>query len=448
MKRLVLLCLAALLTTACPGSASEEEASGPNVLIIITDDQRVGSLVVMPETRRYFVQGGTNFKNAFVTTPMCCPSRASVFSGLYAHNHGVVNNRPGLADALDQSTLLQSYLHRAGYRTGLFGKYLNKWDITQAPPNFDEYEFYSEGAPYHRGHWNLNGDLASPWKYSTIYIQQQAEEFLRSSESGDEQPWFLYLATPAPHGPSAAEPQYRGVPVPPWAGNPAVREKDRSDKPMYVRREREDPAFTSHVRDRQLRTLMSVDDLVGEILGLLRELDEERRTLVVFTSDNGVSWGEHRLRGKSTPYTNSIKVPLMMRWPERIPEGKIDRRIVANIDIAPTILDVTGISPDDPMDGRSVLKRSSRKQLLVEYTFLEGFDAPTWASLRTKAFQYTEYYKPAGSGVRSREYYDLERDPWQLHNLLGDEHPSNDPNVEALARRLARSRTCVGAECP
>ena len=167
VKRLVLLCLAALLTTACPGSASEEEASGPNVLIIITDDQRVGSLVVMPETRRYFVQGGTNFKNAFVTTPMCCPSRASVFSGLYAHNHGVVNNRPGLADALDQSTLLQSYLHRAGYRTGLFGKYLNKWDITQAPPNFDEYEFYSEGAPYHRGHWNLNGDLASPWKYST-----------------------------------------------------------------------------------------------------------------------------------------------------------------------------------------------------------------------------------------------------------------------------------------
>jgi arylsulfatase A-like enzyme len=434
--------------TACPGSDPEKEASGPNVLIIITDDQRVGSLVVMPETRRYLVRGGTTFKNAFVTTPMCCPSRASVFSGRYAHNHGVVNNEEGQAEALDQSTLIQSYLHRAGYRTGLVGKYLNKWDISRAPPNFDEYEFYSEGAPYLRGHWNLNGDLTSPGMYSTDFLQQRAEEFLRSSESGDEQPWFLYLATPAPHGPSVTEPQYRGVPVPSWSGNPAVREKDRSDKPRFVRREREDPAFTSHVRDRQLRTLMSVDDLVGGILGLLRELDEERRTLVIFTSDNGVSWGEHFLRGKSTPYTNSIQVPLMMRWPGRIPEGKVDSRIVANIDIAPTILDATSISPDRRMDGRSVLKRSSRRQLLAEYTFMEGFEAPNWASLRTKAFQYTEYYKREGGGVRFREYYDLERDPWQLHNLLGDEHPSNDPNVEALTRRLDRARACEGTDCP
>jgi arylsulfatase A-like enzyme len=379
---------------------------------------------------------------------MCCPSRASLFSGLYAHNHGVLNNEAGQAENLDQSILIQSYLHRAGYRTGLIGKYLNKWDLSRAPPNFDEYEFYSEGVPYHRGNWNLNGDLASPWKYSTIYIQQRAEEFLRSSESGDEQPWFLYLATAAPHGPSLAEPQYKDVPVPSWAGNPSVREKDRSDKPRFVRREREDPAFTSHVRDRQLRTLMSVDDLVGETVDLLRELDEERRTLVIFTSDNGVSWGEHLLRGKSTPYTNSIQVPLMMRWPGRIPEGSIDRRIAANIDIAPTILDAVDISPDHPMDGRSLLKRSRRKQILAEYTFMEGFEAPDWASLRTTGFQYTEYYKRDGGGVRSREYYDLERDPWQLRNLLGDDDPSNDPNVEVLTRRLARSRRCAGAECP
>lgn len=126
VRRLVLLGLAALLTTACPESAPEQEVSGPNVLIIVTDDQRVGSLVVMPETRRSLVRGGTNFKNAFVTTPMCCPSRASLFSGLYVHNHGVVNNGAGQAENLDQSILIQSYLHRAGYRTGLIGKYVNK----------------------------------------------------------------------------------------------------------------------------------------------------------------------------------------------------------------------------------------------------------------------------------------------------------------------------------
>ena len=154
------------------------------------------------------------------------------------------------------------------------------------------------------------------------------------------------------------------------------------------------------------------------------------------------------MRGKAVPYTTSIQVPMMMRWPGRIPENEVDRRIVANIDIAPTILDAAGISPDHPMDGRSVLKRSSRDRILMEYTFMEGFEAPNWASLRTKTWQYTEYFKRDRTGIRSREYYDLKRDPWQLHNLLGDEDPANDPNVGALTRRLARSQVCAGAECP
>jgi arylsulfatase A-like enzyme len=444
----VSLCLAAVALTACPQSGSNL-ATKPNVLIIVTDDQRIGSLGVMPQTRRYLVDGGTNFKQAFVTTPLCCPSRSSIFSGRYAHNHGVVNNGPGLAESLNQESLVQFYLHRAGYLTGLFGKYLNKWRTTQAPPNFDDYAFFSEGEPYFRGNWNHDGTLVSPPLYSTTYINTLAQEFVRTAEKTDDQPWFLYLATAAPHGPSIADRRYRHAPVPPWSGEPAVSEKDRSDKPPYVRQDHASLAHGRLIRERQLHTLMSVDDMVGQLLDLLRSLGEERRTLVFFISDNGIVWGDHGLRGKIVPYTPSIQVPMMMMWPGHVPAGENDNALVANIDIAPTILDAAGLSPDQPMDGHSLLRGTpQRKSLLTEYTFMPQYNVPTWASLRTKSFQYIEEYNPEGTQVRFREYYDLTADPWQLDNLLADRDPSNDPDVAALSRRLALERTCAGSDCP
>jgi arylsulfatase A-like enzyme len=437
------------MAAACTQSPSRNgSAKGPNVLIIVTDDQRIGSLAVMPQTRRYFVQGGTNFKQAFVTTPLCCPSRSSIFSGLYAHNHGVVNNRPGLAENLDQRTLVQYYLHRAGYRTGLFGKYLNKWETTQPPPNFDDFSFFSLGEPYYGGSWNHNGTLVSPHEYSTTYIAQLGEHFLRSAENRDAQPWFLYLATAAPHGPSTPERRYRSAPVPYWKGEPAVFEKDRSDKPPYVRQDHAGLVRGRHVRRRQLRSLRSVDDMVGQIIGLLRRLDEERNTLIFFISDNGVTWGDHGIRGKIVPYTPSIEVPMMMRWPGHVPAGRTDNQLVANIDIAPTILDAANISPDHPMDGRSLLHPLDRKSILTEYTFMPKYNVPTWASIRTNSYQYIEDYNRDGTKLRFREYYDLVRDPWQLDNLLADGDPSNDPNVNHLSSRLARERACSGSTCP
>lgn len=445
----ILLCVTALVATGCPSNPPESAQTRPNVLIIVTDDQRIGSLAVMPQTRRYFVQGGTNFKQAFVTTPLCCPSRSSIFSGLYAHNHGVVNNSQGLAENLDQQSLVQFYLHRAGYHTGLFGKYLNKWNTAQAPPNFDDYSFFSLGEPYYRGTWNHNGKVATLKTYSTTYIRRLGERFLQASESDDSKPWFLYLATAAPHGPSTPQPRYKNAPVPFWPGEPAVGEKDRSDKPRYVSEDHAGLARGRHVRRRQLRSLMSVDDMVGDIMQLLHQLGEERRTLVFFISDNGVTWGDHGIRGKIVPYTPSIEVPMMMRWPGHVPAGKSDNSLVANIDIAPTILDAAGVSPDKAMDGHSLLGTpTARKSILNEYTFMSKYNVPTWASIRTDSFQYIEDYNRDGTKVRFREYYDLNRDPWQLTNLLGDRDHSNDPDVRALSRRLAQERTCAGANCP
>jgi arylsulfatase A-like enzyme len=445
----VLLCVAAICLTACPQPGSRTPATKPNVLVIVTDDQRIGSLSVMPQTRRYFVQGGTNFKDAFVTTPLCCPSRSSIFSGLYAHNHGVVNNGPGLAENLNQKILIQYYLHRAGYHTGLFGKYLNKWRTSQPPPNFDSYSFFSKGEPYFRGNWNHNGTLVSPHEYSTTYINGLAQRFLQNRENHDKQPWFLYLATAAPHGPSVAEHRYKHAPVPPWKGDPSVFEKDRSDKPPYVRQDHVRLAHGRAVRQRQLRSLMSVDDMVGQLMSLLRRLGEERRTLVFFISDNGVVWADHGLHGKIVPYTPSIQVPMMMRWPGHVPADKSDNSLVANIDIAPTILDAAGLAPDKPMDGRSLLGEGpQRRSILTEYTRMRKYNVPTWASIRTETYQYIEDYNPAGTKVRFREYYDLTKDPWQLHNVLADGDPSNDPDVAALSRRLARDRTCTGPDCP
>jgi arylsulfatase A-like enzyme len=440
--------LLAVAAAACTGSPSGTAPTRPNVLIIVTDDQRIGSLGVMPQTRRYFIRGGTNYKQAFVTTPLCCPSRSSIFSGLYAHNHGVVNNSPGLAEHLDQHLLIQYYLHRAGYRTGLFGKYLNKWKTTQAPPNFDDFSFFSKGEPYYRGEWNHNGHVVSPHLYSTTYIKQLAEQFLRSGENHDSQPWFLYLATAAPHGPATPEKRYRDAPVPYWKGEPAVFEKDRSDKPPYVRQDHANLRLGRHIRRHQFRSLMSVDDLVGQVLGLLRQLDEERYTLVFFISDNGVTWADHQIRGKIVPYTPSIQVPMMMRWPGHVPAGKLDHQLVANIDIAPTVMEAARLTPDHPMDGRSLFHPLHRRSILNEYSFMPKYNVPTWASLRTDTYQYIENYNPAGTKVRFREYYDLKRDPWQLHNLLADGNPSNDPNVKALSRRLHRERTCAGKSCP
>jgi arylsulfatase A-like enzyme len=441
---------------AVPGPAQAQNAPPrPNILVIVTDDQPKGTLEAMPATRRLFIREGRVYPNAYVTTPLCCPSRASILTGRYAHNHGVLTQQP---QSFDVRTTVARYLRQAGYLNAIAGKYLNRWgtrpDFTPvSPPYFDLWATTRPNAGgYFNTVFNLNGRLQTVKEYSTGYIGDKTIRFLRSFERRDMRPWFMYTAVVAPHAPNDPEGKHKRARVSAWPGDPAVFEGDRTDKPPYVQRREAGFDLGRRVRKRQLRTLMSVDDMIRKIFAELRANREDRKTLAFFLSDNGLLWAQHGLLNKTVPYLQSIRVPLLARWPARIPGGSRDDRLVANVDLAPTIAQVAGLgAASPPMDGRSLFSREwDRDHLLVEYFEGDTGIAPTWASITAPTHQYVEYYDEDGNET-FREYYDLVRDPWQLVNTLGDFDPTNDPSparLSELSARLAVERECVASLCP
>ncbi|MDQ3915082.1 MAG: sulfatase [Actinomycetota bacterium] len=443
-------CVAAALA-ACDGRpaptrAPAQEPTPPNILLVITDDQRAsGSMQALPTVRKLFGRGGRTFTNAFATTPLCCPSRASIVSGRYAHNHGVHTNDDGMG--LDHDATIQRYLDEAGYRTAVVGKYLNRWDHGFDPPHFDKWAVWLRGI-YRHSSFRFNGTIRRPEGYTTTLMTGMAERFLRGFERNDDDPWFMWLGPNAPHSPYAAEHRYKGAKTKGWDGNGATRDADVSDEPAFVQRSQSSVEEARTVRRKQLRTLYSVDDQVEQIFAVLEELGEQEDTLAIFMSDNGFLWGEHGITGKRYAYTQSIEIPLMIRWPGRLEPGSADDRLAANLDLAPTLLEAAGGDAPATFDGLSLLGTATRRRLLVEQWGDEETYVPTMASLRTDAYQYVEYYAPGGRRVVARQYYDLEKDPWQRRNLLGDDDESNDPDVGALSRRLRADRRCSGAACP
>ncbi|HEX2196841.1 MAG TPA: sulfatase [Actinomycetota bacterium] len=448
LGRLVAIALLAT-TAACDGgsapAAPVDPPRPPNILLVITDDQRAtGSMQALPTVRALFRRGGRTFTNAFATTPLCCPSRASIVSGRYAHNHGVHTNDDGMD--LDPDATVQRYLQDAGYRTAVVGKYLNRWDPKVNPRHFDRFAVWLRGI-YRHSSWNLNGKIRRPEGYTTTLMTGFASRFLRSFEKDDDAPWYLWLGPNAPHSPYSAEHRYKGARTKGWDGNPATRDRDVSDEPAFVERSQSSGEHARKVRRKQLRTLYSVDDQVARVFELLRELDEEEDTVAVFMSDNGFLWGEHGIVGKRYAYTQSIQIPLMIRWPGEVEPGSVDDRLVANLDLAPTLLDVADVPAPTGFDGRSLFGDHARDRLLIEQWEDEETFVPTMAALRTGDYMYVEYYGESGRSI-AREYYDLAADPWQRTNLLGDPDRSNDPDVRSLARRLRQDRSCAGSGCP
>jgi arylsulfatase A-like enzyme len=461
LPRLVAFAAIATAVSVGPYAAAPEaraqDAAPPNILIILTDDQRgPGTIAVMPEVAARFRDGGTSFANGYAATPLCCPSRATLMTGRLAHNTGVRTN--GDAVDLNQASTLQRYLRQNGYWTGIYGKYLNRWDLTKAPPHFDRYAIFNPTG-YFKQHFNSNGNQITVNKYATDFIATRADTFLAGAEARDDaQPWLLMLNPNAPHSPYVPAPRHAKAAVPAFSANPAVLEADRSDKPAYVRAQFQSLGEAKSIRTRQLRMLMSVDDLVERTFDALERHGEAGNTLAVYVSDNGFVWREHGLSAKTLPYTHSVRVPFYV-WGSGvgIPAGITDAVPVTIADIMPTVLAQAGITPDAtfPVDGRSLLSGLSRDRAFLEF-FQEKppgpRTTPDWASIRTAAYQYVEYYDPSFTTVIVREYYDLVGDPWQNHNLLGDADPFNDPDVSALSAQLAHDRDCSGtsgdAACP
>ena len=458
MRKTVYVLVACLLA-ACVvvGSGGRKPATAgkqdrPNVLIIVTDDQR-GGLEVMSALRDKFIRGGRKYPNFFATTPQCCPSRMNILTGRYTHNHGVENNDS--SQGLDPRTMLQYYLQRAGYRTALYGKFLNSWGPRLSPPFFNKWGTFDPPPknPYDDTSYNLNGDTTFIPGYTTNVLGRLSAKFIRQSEENDDRrPWMLYVAPTAPHAPYIPADRYRGKRVGDWDGNPAVFETDRRDKPEYVRNKFGTFKSGTRRRQRQLRTLMSVDDVIQKLYRVMRKLDE-RDTIAFFVSDNGLLWAEHGLLTKNIPYEQSVNVPFAARWPGHIRRSSVDDRLVGNIDITPTVLDAANINPSDTdFDGKSLLNPSwERDRILLEFfgPALSGA-IPPWASTRTDTYKYTEYYNESGE-VTFREYYDLVSDPWELENTYEDDDLLNDPTpaeTEFWHQQLMLDRSCAEETCP
>jgi arylsulfatase A-like enzyme len=445
----MLLVLLVILSPT-PHSQAQAAVDRPNVLIILTDDQRAsGTLSVMPHTRGLFREGGTKYANALATTPWCCPSRSSIFSGQYVHNHDV--RSPADLARFNHRNTIQHELKAAGYLTAITGKFLNRW-TTDPPPYFDRWATFVHPPDYFNSTFNVDGSTREVSTYSTTYLSQKALEFLEAFESEDTTPWFMQVSPFAPHGAPVPEGRFEAAELPAWRMSPATLEPSLRDKPSFVNQAKEtgfgspyDLAAVARFREHQLRTLLSVDEMVAHIFDRLEALGEADNTLAFYLSDNGIHWYEHEQWGKRLPYDQSVKIPLLTRWPGHFEPGALSKKIVANIDIAPTIFEAVDVTPSYPVDGRSLLS-SDRKWLLTEYWLSDPPDIPTWASVWSPGRVYTRYTLPTGGLLR--EFY-KKNDPWQLHNVYRDGIAGNEPRQEALLDSLLRNAlSCKGASCP
>jgi N-acetylglucosamine-6-sulfatase len=470
MRRLTPL----LVALACLWAADAPAAAAPNVVLIETDDQTGADMAAMPQTRALIGSRGVTFANSFVSLPSCCPSRATLLTGRYAHNHGVLGVLPPFGGyyRLDGSETLPVWLQRAGYATGVVGKYLNGYgsrDPLEVPPGWTEFQglLGRDTYRFYGYTFSANGRLtafgSTPADFQTDVITQKSVDFVRRRAPA-RAPFFLWTTYVAPHtgrphapgdtaeGPTAVPaPRHRvafaGVSPP---QPPSFDEADVSDKPYVIRRRpRLGARGTARLAEawrRRRASLLSVDEGVASIVGALRDAGELDSTLLVFTSDNGFMAGEHRVPGgKLLLYEPSIRVPLLMRGPG-IPAGVTRRQLVWNGDLAPTILAAAGARASFPLDGRSLLPfgrdgalRDDRALLLEGPPKPRSNGLPRYTGVRTRRAKYVQHLGGA------RELYDLAADPYELDNLAGT--AAARPLEARLREELERLRGCAGASC-
>jgi N-acetylglucosamine-6-sulfatase len=436
----------------------------PNILFVLTDDMRVSDLPYMPETRKLLGGGGVKFTKAFVTRSLCCPSRATIQRGQYAHNHQVLSNRPPMggfekfrSQGLENSTIA-TWLDGAGYDTMLIGKYFNDYDnTTYVPPGWDNWYgylgYYVQSDTYRISENGQINTYDRSQIHDTDLFADRAATFLESTAGGA--PFFMYLSTNAPHTPAFAPQRHQSMfsdvslPAP-----PSLNEADVSDKPAWMRNT---PSLTSEelgkLRQRyrqRLRSLQSVDEMVGRLVGVLRETGELSNTYIVFTSDNGLHLGEHRINQKKwTAYEEAIHVPLLIRGPG-VPRGVIRSQMALNNDLAPTFASWAGVTPPDFVDGRSLTPLLSasppsswRSAFLVEHWLDENGDdyaatIPDYTAVRTGRHLFARY------ATGETELYDLKNDPYELQSL----HNTASTELKSrLASRLDALESCAAQSC-
>jgi N-acetylglucosamine-6-sulfatase len=430
---------AIVATSATPAQALPRR---PDIILIVTDDQRAGTLGWMPATSRYLRRRGTVFPHAMVPTSLCCPSRASMLTGLYAHSTKVWSNVAGwprFVDADMQRRTVAVWLRGSGYRTALVGKYLNAFTGSQPPPGWAVWHSFtgSNARYYNYDLLHTNGMTtwygSRPRSYSTDVLRRLAMRFITATPS--DRPFFLYFAPYAPHDPADPAPRHASLPAPleRWAP-PSLTEADLSDKPRWIRRLPPVSISSIHsARVRQYRSLRSVDEAVAAFLDAQRARRRLHNTLVILVGDNGIMWGDHRAQGKFVPYKGATRVPLAIAWPARLAGGRQDQRIALNIDIPVTIADAAG-APHDPAHGRSLLRWWRRTGFVLEASRARVHDAngtnvgrPAYCGWRTRRHLFVRYANGR------EELYDYVKDPWELQDRRG-----RRPVLQARLRSRAR----------
>lgn len=410
----------------------------PSLVLIVTDDQRWDATFAMPALQRHLADRGVTFTNAFVVNPLCCPSRASILTGQYSHSTGVYENQGpfGGFKVFDDSSTIATWLDESGYTTALMGKYMNGYTLLRSsyvPPGWDRWLAFAEGGyfDYTLSIDGRNQEFGSlPEDYSTDVLAGRASSFIRNTDG----PLFLYWAPKAPHLPAKPAPRhrfaFRGLPP---ARPPNYNELDMVDKPAWLQGwpewTAEKAARTDRQRKQMLRTLLAVDDGIDRIMDALKATGRLENTMVAFVSDNGYTLGEHRLSGKLTPYEESIRVPYLVRYDPLTEPGTTERRLAANIDLAPTFAAVAGV-PAPEADGRNLNRlfstaRRWREDILIEH---HGELVPTYCQIRSDDYSYVRYT------TGEEELYNMRTDPYQLENAVGS--PGSRPILEQMQVRV------------
>jgi N-acetylglucosamine-6-sulfatase len=503
--RSVGVAVAALLAFSAISGIDAAAPAKPNVVVIMTDDQTVHALQVMTATRALIGDTGATLTRSYSSFPLCCPSRATFLTGRYAHNHGVLENEPptGGYYRLDSRNTLPVWLQAAGYQTIHVGKYLNDYgtkEPTEVPPGWSDWHGIIDPSTYRMWGYTINDNGAlttygtfedeDPALYQTDVLRGKAVEAIHDA-AGDGRPFFMTFWTLAPHREVTTLADQGGPrPAPRHAGTfadlamprpPSFNEADMSDKPLYMRLKPSlDAAAIADIEQRyrnELESLLAVDEAVAAIVDALASEGMLDDTYIVFTSDNGFFHGEHRTPvEKILAYEPSSKVPLLIRGPGIAP-GRVVDELVANVDLAPTIVALTGAKPSRPMDGRSLLpfiadpSLHTRRPILLESlipiggSLLEFFTSqfPAQASIATSEAAGPLPSLPLGQAVLpyqgihtgryvyleyitgEHELYDLAVDPWQLRSRHLD--PRYVRTQLALALQLLRLRWCYGGHC-
>ncbi len=480
----LLACLVAL--TACGGGGRRPPrttTSGaapvagarpqPNVVLVLTDDLSTDLLRFMPHVRS-LERRGTRFSRYVVSDSLCCPSRASIFTGRYPHDTGVFTNEgqdggyvAWLRGRNDRSTFATS-LQRAGYRTGLLGKYINGYDpkrVGAVPPGWDSWAVTNEGYGEYDYVLNVDGHpefhRRTPADYLTSVLQRQALGFLDRRRT-DTRPFLLEVATFAPHSPAVPAPRDVGRFPGLRAPRDAAFDASTSDAPSWLaprtRLTRGQLASLDALYRRRARSVLAVDRMIGALEDRLEALGVAQDTYVVFSSDNGFHTGQHRLTpGKLTAFDHDVRVPLVIAG-KGVARGRTEGAVVQNVDLRPTFEALGGARTPGDVDGRSLVglladrpdRRPWRTGALVEHhgpdldpddpdeQSTSSGEPTTYEALRTRDATYVEYRDG------QRELYDDRRDPAQLRNVVRTADPAFVAALHAELRRLA---TCHGAAC-